>query len=55
MNDSSKYQVNSALPEKLTIMSMSEDLAGKYKCEFRNTVGKAASVGELIVASKLIF
>lgn len=54
VNDSSKYQVDSALPEKLTIISLTETLAGEYKCEFQNRVGKAVSVGKVILASKIV-
>eukprot|EP00111_Clytia_hemisphaerica_P009734 TCONS_00028552-protein len=50
INDSSLYRVNARLPEKFTILKMTDKLEGKYKCQFTNRAGMKASTGDVIVA-----
>ena len=52
INDSSLYRVNARLPEKFTILKMTDELAGKYKCQFTNRAGMSEATGDVIVASK---
>lgn len=50
INDSTRYEINTFLPERLTLRKVRADMEGEYKCEFENRAGKQSSRGNVLVA-----